>query len=488
MKFATASTILVLLVLAAEAQIAADLVIVNAKVWTMGERQPKADAVAVVGNKIAAVGTSSEIKKLVGERTRILNAEGNLVLPGFNDSHVHFMSIGNLFSTFDLRKIRTAEELLARLKHYVKFLPKGRWILGSGGSDEIWKQIDGGKIDLLTRDNPLFLYDINARSALANAAAFKAGGVRDTKPGVVSGPVFDRIRFAVPADHAKHWPEVAETASNYAISFGITSVQDTDSDDHAEVYRELARIGKLRVRIYDCHGLSNWKEYSDARLKAATGDAMVRTGCLKGTADVDVKGKADLKQAVLSADKVGLQVLLHAIGPEMNKSALDVFEHAAKATGKRDRRFRIEHAERAAPEDILRFARFDVIASMQPNLFRWAETEMGYFRVLRQTGGKSAFGSDAAIADIDPLLGIKSATAPGANSMTLSEAIRSYTVGSAYAEFQENVKGTIEVGKLADLVVVAMGNKDGASSVKSNWLVDLTIVDGKIVYDSDWDK
>ncbi len=488
MRLALASALLALLSLGAEAQIAADLVIVNAEVWTMSERRPRAEAVAVVGNKIAAVGTNAEVRKLTGERTRIIDAGGKLVLPGFNDSHVHLMSIGNLFSTLDLKSVRTPEKLSERLKHYTRFLPKGRWVLGSGGSKELWKQVDGAKIDLLTRDNPLFLYHSNARAAFANSAAIKAGGVRDTEPGIVAGPQFDRIRFVIPADHARRWAEVAETASNYAASFGITSVQDTDSDDHAEVYRELARNGKLKVRIYDCHGLSNWKKYADAGQKAATGDAMVRTGCLKGNADVDEKGKVELQRSVNAADKAGMQVLLHAIGPQMNKTALDVFENAATTNGKRDRRFRIEHAERAAAADIQRFPRLGVIASMQPYLFGWAGIQNSYYRSIRQSGVKLAFGTDAAITSIDPLLGIRVAAFEAKSFDEFQSVIKTYTLGSAYAEFQENVKGTIEVGKLADLVIVAIGNKDDALSVKDNWLVNFTIVDGKIVYESESDK
>lgn len=486
MRFALASALLVLMVIAAEAQIAAELVIVNADVWTMAEGRPRAEAVAVVRNKIAAVGTNAEVRKLTGERTKIIDAGGKVVLPGFNDSHVHFMSIGNLFSTLDLRSVRTPEEFSGRLKDYVKFLPTGRWILGSGGSDELWKHVDGVKIDLLTRDNPLFLYHSNARSALANSSAIRAGGVRETKPGIVAGPQFDRIRFAVPADHARRWAEVAETASNYAASLGITSVQDTDSDDHAAVYRELARTGKLKVRVYDCHGLSHWKKYANVGLKAASGDAMVRTGCLKGTAEVEEKGKADLQRDVIGADKAGMQVLLHAIGPEMNTTALDVLDNAATTNGKRDRRFRIEHAERAALTDIPRFTRLGVIASMQPHLFGWAGTDVGYYRSFRKSGAAFAFGSDAAMTDLDPLLGIASATAQSMNSF--EESVRFYTIGSAYAEFQEKVKGTIEVGKLADLVIVAIGNSDSALSVKNGWQVNITIVDGKIVFNSDADK
>lgn len=481
MRFLSASVLIAILGFSADAQVAADLIIVNASVQTMAAKRSKAEAIAVIGNKIAAVGTNAEIRKLVGERTRVINADGRLVLPGFNDSHVHFMSIGNLFSTLNLQEIKPAEEMLSRLAHYTKFLPKGRWILGSGGSDDLWKQIDGEKLDEMTPHNPVFLYNADARSALANSLAINAAGVRATKPGIVSGPQFERIRHAVPADHGKRWFEIAETASKYAASFGITSVQDTDSDDHAAVYRELARQGKLKVRVYDCHGLPSWKKYADAGLKAATGDAMVRRGCLKGTADVDEKGKAALQRDVIAADKAGMQVLLHALGPAMNKVALDVFENAAKANGKRDRRFRIEHAERAAPADIPRFASLSVITSMQPHLFGWEGTDGSYYRSMLRSEVTIAFGSDATMSEIDPMLGIYAAK----NGAKLTDTINAYTTGSAYAEFQEDLKGTIEVGKLADLVILRGGSLDLSLERRGRSHISFTIVDGKVVFQAD---
>jgi Predicted metal-dependent hydrolase with the TIM-barrel fold len=465
-------------VLYGNAQVAADLVIVNASVQTLAQNRKKAEAIAVIGNKIAAVGTTSEIRKLVGEKTRVIDAGGKLVLPGFNDSHVHFMGIGNLFSALDLRSVETADEFYRRLGHYVRFLPRGRWILGGGGSDGLWKEVDGKRLSSLTPDNPVFVYNADAKSAIANSAAIKAGNVRNFPGPIVTGPQMDRIRFVVPADHAKNWPQIAETASNYAASFGITSVQDTDSDDHAAVYRELARQGRLKVRIYDCHGLPNWKKYADSGMKAATGDAMVRTGCLKGTADVDEKGQATLQRDVTAADQAGMQVLLHAIGPAMNKVALDVFENAAKTNGKRDRRFRIEHAERAASADVPRFGRLGVIASMQPHLFGWRSGESGHYRSMQSAGAGIAFGSDAPMTDLDPLLGISAVWKSG----LMDDNLKPFIFGASYAEFQDDLKGTIEAGKLADLVVID-ASKLKFLSIKTTTRVEMTVLSGDVVYE-----
>ncbi len=456
-------------------QQAADLVILNGDVRTMAEKRPRAEAVAVTGNKISAVGSNAEIRKLGTDRTRIIDAKGNLVLPGFNDSHVHFMAIGNKFSSLDLRNISHAEALYERLRHFSRYLPKGRWIVGSGGSDQLWQQIDAKRIDQETQSNPLFLYNTDAKSALTNTAAIRQTANAKADAGLVTEVAFQLIRRAIPQDHARRWAELAETASNYATSYGITSVQDTDSDDHAELYRELVTQGRLNVRIYDCLGLSNWKKYADVGLKAAAGTAMVRTGCLKGTAEVDDERKWELIRDVIAADKAGFQVLLHAIGQRQVKIAVDVFEAAIKANGSRDRRFRIEHAERAAPEDILRMAKLSIIASVQPHLFGRVSED---YQPLRSAKIRLAFGSDAPMTAIDPLLSV-SGTGNGAMG---SESLWHYTFGSAYAEFQEGSKGSIEAGKLADIVVIRTASAARPEPTRSALF---TIVDGRVVYQED---
>ncbi len=460
--------VLLAAVAAASGQQAADLAIINASFLPASGKRTQ--AVAIVGEKIATVGSNAEIKPLIGERTRVIDARGRLLLPGFNDSHVHFMAIGNMFSTLDLREIGSRDELLAHVRHYARFLPKGRWILGSGGSAALFKEVSGAELDAASPNNPLLLYNLQPAIALANSAALRSGGVTGSMPGIVNGASLDRVRRRVPSDHTRRWAEIAETASNYAVSYGITSVQDTDSDDHAALYREMARDGRLKVRIYDCHGLPDVKKYIEAGLKAAAGDAMVRTGCLKGTAEDDT----DLLPRVIAADKAGMQVLLHAIGEEQVRKALDVFEAAARANGNRDRRFRIEHAERIRDEDIERFARSGMIASMQPHLFGWRSSDRRFQR-LTSAKVNIAFGSDAPMTDIDPLLSLSVF-----GEAIFAESVGYYTAGSAYAEFQENIKGTIEPGMLADIVLI---DRDTDPDRIKTAAVTFTIAGGKVIYE-----
>ncbi|MGD9587497.1 MAG: amidohydrolase [Pyrinomonadaceae bacterium] len=463
--------------------LAAELILVNGKVHTFSDRQPRAEAIAVAGGKIIAVGTDREIRARAGERTQVIDAGGGLVLPGFIDPHVHLIALGNRFSTLDLRTITEPAALYARLREYVRFLPKGRWILGSGGGGELWDRVDGAMLDRETPENPVFLYHSDAMSAIANSRAFRAAGIEDAAAGSVRGTNFERIRQAVPSDHTRRWAEVAETASNYAASYGVTSVHDTDSDDRSAVYRELAAAGHLKTRIYDCIKISEWKKLAGEAKRSRETSGLVRTGCLKGTADADGASRDSLQAHVTASDKAGSQILLHAIGGRQIATALDLFEQAVKANGKRDRRFRIEHAERASEDDILRMRRLGVIASAQPHLFGGANANREYYARLAKAGIPVIFGSDAPMTDLDPFFTLRAAVGPENGDVLIWEsAVRRMTTGPAWAEFQEKVKGKIEPGMLADIVVLDPERSGLANSFGG---VRFTIVDGRVVYRAD---
>jgi predicted amidohydrolase YtcJ len=461
---------------------AADLVIINANVRTMEKAKPRAEAIAVSGERITAVGSTIDISKLTGKNTVAIDAKGRLVLPGFNDAHAHFMAIGNLFSSIDLSTAKTEGDVVAKLKHYAKFLPKGRWILG--GKLDPTVAISRDEIDAATPENPVFIYHSDPKTAVANGLALQLARV-ESSGGVLDSRGIGSVQFVVPKDHVKDWPAIAETASNYAASFGITSVQDPHSDDMAAVYRELHRQGKLKTRIYDCVSLSNWAKLAALGTKAAEGDAMVRTGCVKGFYDAEDPDTLSLAKNIAAADSAGLQVLIHAIGKDANVSILNAFEKAASANGVRDRRFRIEHAHNLRSVDIPRFARLKIIPSMQPILFFSEGTGVqDEYRRLLDPGAMLAFGADAPMRGFNPLEGINGAVnAGGKRGITVEEAVYAYTMGAAYAEFQEKEKGSIEMGKLADLVILAGDPFDKASDL-NKISVNLTLLAGVIVYDS----
>ncbi|MGI8812189.1 MAG: amidohydrolase [Pyrinomonadaceae bacterium] len=529
---------------------AADLVLTNGNVHTMGGAIPIARSIAVVGDRIVAVGTDAEIKSYIGSGTKVIDAGGKLVLPGFNDAHVHFLETGAQLSSVDLRDAKTPAEFVRRIKDFAAKQPKGRWILGGQWDHENWKPNDlptAVMIDAVTPDNPVFVNRLDGHMALANSLAMKLAGVKRDTPEVAGGLIvrdtagepagvfkdaaMGYIEKAIPDASFEQKLEFAQAASEHAASLGVTSVQDMSAGTDIGVYQELLRQGKLKTRIYGCSPLADFKRWANTGLHYAFGDAMLRVGCLKGFADgslgsttawffdpyldaptttglprAEVTGA--MKQNIVDADKAGLQVYIHAIGDRANATILDFYENAGNVNGPRDRRFRIEHAQHLRQQDIPRFGSLKVVASMQPLHIiddgRWAWKRLDEkrlkgtyaFRSLLDSGAVLAFGSDSPVASMNALWGVYAAvtrrTLDDKNpngwipeqKITVEEAVRGFTYGSAYAEFQENVKGTIEAGKLADLIIVSddIFAIDPIQIAKTKVLT--TIMNGKVVYQS----
>ena len=530
----------------------ADLVIVNATVRTMDGARPTAEAVAVYGNRIAAVGTNEEIRKLAGARTRTIDAAGALVLPGFNDSHVHFIDGGGHLASVQLRDASTPAEFAERIRAFAARTPTGRWVMGGDWDHERWpgaplptKEL----IDRFTPDTPVFVNRLDGHMALANSVALKLAGVtretqdppgglivRDAKTGEPTGVLKDAamafVYAKVPEPTFDERTEAARAATSHAASLGVTSVQDMSAGTDVGVYQTLAARGELKTRVYAVSPLPAWERLSATGVRAGFGSDLLRVGGLKGFADGSLGSTTALfydayedapntsgipsdemippermLERVRGADRAGLQVMIHAIGDRANQQILSLFETVAKEHGARDRRFRVEHAQHIRPADIPRFGALKVIASMQPyhciDDGRWAEKRIGRkraettyaFRSLLDSGAVLAFGTDWYVAPLDPIMSIYGAvtrrTLDGKNpngwipsqKITVEEAVRAYTWGSAYAEFAENVKGTITPGKLADLVILDRDifKIDPVEIEKAK--VRTTIMDGRVVYE-----
>ncbi len=484
----------------------ADLVIVNANIRTVDKTKPRAEALAVTKNRISAVGTNTEIRAFIGEYTRTIDANNQLVLPGFNDAHVHFTAIGSQFFSIDLRDAKTPLEIVEKIRSYASFLPKGQWLLGFNWNSSNRMPNDLPTkylLDAATPDHPVFIYHSNTKTALVNSLALKLARVdKNTKDiaggeigrdetgeptGILKGSAIDLVKRFVPQFVTENKLAVAETASNYAAAFGVTSVQDVSADDNTSIYRELARRGKLKTRIYDCAALSDWQKLSKANVKNNSGDELVRQGCLKGMADGDAESTAGLYEEIQAADLADLQIMIHAIGASANNQILTIFERVIKVNGKKDRRFRVEHAHNLRPQDFKRFANSNIIASVQPFLFsNGAGKSLEPLRTFVTARASIAFGSDSSLIPINPLFGIAAAvnTFDPKQKLSVEEAVRFYTSGAAYAEFQENEKGTITVGKLADFVILS----DDIFMIDPNDIgktkVLTTVMDGNVVYRS----
>ena len=529
----------------------ADTIIINAVVHTMDPAQPVAEAVAIYGNRIVAAGSTNDIRKLAGPNTRTIDAKGRLLLPGFNDAHTHFLSGGFQLSSVDLRDANSPQEFAARIKAFAEKLPKGRWVTGGDWDHERWpdaKLPTKELIDSFTAETPVFVNRLDGHMALANSLALKLAGVtRETvdppggvivrdKSGEPTGVLKDAAQNFVwkvvsPATFEEKL-DAARAATNYAAKLGVTSVQDMSAGDDVGIYQTLLDRGELKTRIYAVSPLPSWERVARMGVRAHFGSEMLRVGGLKGFADGSLGSTTALfyepyrddpstsgiagdemypegvmLERVSEADRAGLQVMIHAIGDRANDLILSIYEQVERENGKRDRRFRIEHAQHLRAQDIPRFARDGVIASMQPyhaiDDGRWAEKRIGKerikttyaFRSLLDSGATLAFGTDWTVAPLNPLLSIYAAvtrrTLDGKNpngwvpeqKITVQETVRAYTLASAYAEFQENVKGSITAGKLADIVLLSRDIFKIDPNEIENVKVVMTMVDGRVVFE-----
>ena len=354
---------------AAADAISPDLVIVNAVVRTMDSTVPQAEAVAIFGNKIAAVGTSKEIRALAGKQTRVIDAGGKLVLPGFNDSHVHFLMGGYSLSNVDLRDAKSPVEFARRISEFAKRIPKGQWIVEGNWDHEKWPGTPlptKEMIDAVTPDHPVLVSRTDGHMALANSLAMKLAGlprdikdppggtvVRDAKTGEPTGilkdAAMDFISKAIPEKSFGENLVAARAATDYAASLGVTSVQDMSAGNDVGLYQYMMERGELKTRIYAVRSILSWETLANTGVRARFGSDLLRIGGLKGFADGSLGSTTALffepyddepntrgllgdqmfpegimLKRVLGADKAGLQVMIHAIGEEANMRILDI--------------------------------------------------------------------------------------------------------------------------------------------------------------------
>jgi len=535
----------------AAAQPAADLILVNGKIWTVNSAAPRVEAVACLGGRIAATGTSAEIRKWAGPGTRVIDLQGKLAVPGFNDAHLHFYATGRNLASVALRTARSQAEFRDRIRDFAARLPPGRWITGGDWDHENWKpaQLPTRQlIDPVTPDHPVLVNRLDGHMALANSRALALAGITRQTPdppggtivrdetgeptGVLKDAAMAAVDKVMPAPTGDEVAEAVRGAMRAAAAQGVTSVQDMSaSPEILRVYQQLLERGELTVRIYGAQPLASVNRLAGTGLRAGFGGDKLRIGILKGFSDgslgsttalffapyLDAPSTTGLAAGemipenkmlnrILAGDKAGLQVAIHAIGDKANHVVLGMYEETARRDGARDRRFRIEHAQHLAPADIPRFGSLRVIASMQPyhaiDDGRWAEKRIGAerakgayaFRTLLDSGAVLAFGSDSPVAPMDPLMGIYAAVTrrtlddlrPGGwvpeQKIGVAEAIRAFTLGAAYASFEEGVKGSIEPGKFADVAVLSADILAIPPADIEKTRVEMTIFDGRVIY------
>jgi predicted amidohydrolase YtcJ len=537
--------------------VSADLVVLNAKIWTVNKAQPEAEALAVWRQRILAIGTTARVRRLIGRHTRVMDLKGRRVVPGFHDSHVHLLGSGLRLNEVALKDARDEAEFGRRLKEFDRKLPRDRWLLGGEWDHDrtfAGKLPTAALIDKYVPDRPVFLRRYDGHMAVVNTRVLKLAGITARTPDPKGGVIYRQVqsrkptgllrdnamdlvteRNLIPPSSDAEILDAVKAALAEARQVGVTSVQDMDGSAPAtrrklfQFYQQLARKKQLTLRVEVYWPLAEWRALADLGVRQGFGDDWVRIGGLKGFADgslgsstakmyrpyknepgstgLFVTPRNQLHKLIAAADKAGLSVAVHAIGDRANGELLGIFATVARDNGARDRRFRIEHAQHLRPEDYRRFRALGVIASMQPYHViddgRWAEGRIGRkrcassyaFRSLLDARARLAFGSDWSVAPLSPLLGIDAAvnrrTLDGKNpkgwfaeqKITVAEAVEAYTLTSAYAARQEKNRGSLEVGKLADFVVLS---RDILVEAQREHIAEtqvlLTVVGGKVVY------
>lgn len=446
-----------------------DAVFVKGKIWTVDRARPEAQALAVWRDRILAVGSTEEVKKLAGPATKVIDLNGRRVVPGFYDSHVHLLGSGLQLSRVGLKDAADEAEFGKRLVAFDRKLPRDRWLLGGEWDHD--RTFNGQLptaelIDKYVKDRPVFLHRYDGHMAIVNTRVLQLAGITEKtadppggviyrKPGTQepSGLLRDNAmglvdRLVPPASEGEI-AEAVKAALDEARSVGVTSMEDMDGSDAAtrrtlfRLYQRLARAGQMTSRVDLRWPLAEWQELARLAVEADFGNDFVRIGGVKGFVDgslgsstakmfepfvnepgstgVFVTPREKLSEWIIAADKAGLSVAVHAIGDRANAELLDIFAEAIRVNGPRDRRFRIEHAQHLRPQDYRRFHELGVIASMQPyhaiDDGRWAEGRIGSARCassyafgsLLKDKAVVAFGSDWSVAPLNPLVGIDAA-------------------------------------------------------------------------------
>jgi predicted amidohydrolase YtcJ len=539
----------------------ASLVLTNGKIVTVEASPAEVEAIAVQGDRIVALGTSADIKRYVGQGTNVIDLNGQLVIPGFVESHGHFVNLGTVQLQLNLMKTNSWQEIVDMVEAAAKKAKPGQWIYGRGWHQEKWTtkpepNVEGfpthESLSRVSPNNPVLLTHASGHASFANAKAMELSGITKTTPNPPGGDVLkdaagnptgllretaSRLikRDAgepprTPAENAARARRVLELASEEVIAKGVTSFQDAGSDlSDVDLMKTMVDEGKINVRL--------WIMLRTGNAALATNVAKYRTidyangfltvRAIKKSIDgalgprgawllepytdkpdstgLNTTPVDEIRETAKLAMQHGYQLCVHAIGDRANRETLNIFEEAIKANpDKKDLRWRVEHAQHLNPADIPRFGQLKVIASMEgvhctsdaPYVLarlgpKRAEEGAYVWQKLMKSGALVTNGTDAPVEDVDPIASyyatvsrkLKDGTVFYPDQrMTRMEALKSYTINGAFAAFEENSKGSLKVGKYADMVVLSKDILTVTEDQIPTAGVVSTIVGGKVRY------
>ncbi len=561
-RFASALTCLVAFVAgcgdAPDQSSAADLVLTNGRIVTMDDGRPEAQAMAVSDDRIVALGSNDEIAAYVGSDTEVLDLDGQLAIPGFVESHGHFMGVGDANMQLRLMDTESWDEIVGMVEATVAQAEPGQLIRGRGWHQEKWTATPEGAVDGLplhhslsevSPDNPVILRHASGHATYANARAMEMAGIdRDTPdpPGgqivrdangdpigvfreTASGLLRPASEGAAPPDPRR----LVQLAQEEALRKGITSFHDAGTGfGTVDLYRDLAEAGDLDVRLYVMLRGSNERFATDLATyrMIGVGDNHLTVRAIKHSIDgalgphgawllepyedlpsssgLNTTEIAVIEETARLAAEHGYQLAVHAIGDRANQETLNIFEATFEANPDlSDPRWRVEHAQHLHPDDIPRFAELGVIASMEgvhatsdaPYVLerlgeQRAEEGAYVWQKLLQSGAVVTNGTDAPVEDVDPIASYYSTVSRRTRGgsvffpdqrMSRMEALHSYTLAGAYAAFEEDLKGSLSVGKLADVTVLSKDILEIPEEEIPSAEVVYTIVGGEVKYRRD---
>ena len=515
------------------------LVILNANVVTLNPKQPRAEAITIRNGKIIAVGSNKEIRKHVDQKTITIDAKNKTVVPGFVDCHVHMTGFGQFMQVLNLRDVKSIKRMQLKLREYSEGKPEKSWVLGGRWDQDKFSEkryptcLD---LDTAVADKPVFLVRVCGHLAVANTKALQLAGItKETsvdggkidldettgKPnGILRENALELVWKVIPKPDSKELEEACMLACKKAVEVGLTGVHWViGSAKEIRIIQKLYVERKLPLRVYLGISADLLDELINLGLLTGFGNNMIKIGFVKVFADgslgartaalkkpyfdksetsgIMLYSQRKLNKLVSKAHRAGLQLAVHAIGDRAIEAVLKAFEKVLKTHPQKNHRHRIEHCSVLNQRLIKRMKCLGLIASVQPHFVAsdfWVADRVGEdrarwvypFKTLMDEGLVVTSGSDCPVEPINPLFGVWAAVARRSfaeESLTVEEALKTYTVNAAYASFDEKNKGTIESGKFADLTVLS----DDPFSVPPDEIrrvtVEMTIVDGKIVYE-----
>jgi predicted amidohydrolase YtcJ len=530
----------------------ADILIYNARVFTADKVNPSAEALAVKGNRIVFVGSNTSAKDWQGSITRVIDGGGSTLMPGFIDCHYHLLMSSLTLDDINLEEAKSYEEVVVIIKEYASRHPDKYWLPGTGMHYNLGPAhaaLTRQHLDAIIPDRPLLINAYDGHTSWANTLALQKADIlhgSECAPnseivldehGEATGELLEgadeKVTILLPKPDAAEERRLLKKGLKMAARLGVTSVHNMDGNDtQAALYAALEASGELTTRVYIPLSIRLETPFENIEkdalaMKHRYQSDMLRSRCVKLFMDgviesytgllvedyvdrPDVRGGSEYEiehfnRKILEADRLGLQIFVHAIGDLGVRRVLDAYELAQKTNGKRDSRHRIEHIELIHPDDVDRFAELGVIASMQPlhapphlldgDVWPWRVGRERWpysfaWSTLRQAGATLVFGSDWSVVSQNPLLGIHNVLnrQPWAGGIpdqrqSLTDTLLSYTRDAAYAEFQEQQKGQLKAGYLADMVLLSQDIFHTPPDEIKDILPHLTIMDGRIVYE-----